>query len=123
MNPLLEILSNVPLQVKGKTISKYDFFPGMPYLSESNPDISCKDKTISWRTDCQCGNEDKKDRDKSKLPLRSPNINAIPNAEINKLKQRTVKRNLNNAGSCRLKSSTKLIIINRMQSIRNLSLS
>ena len=54
-------ISNVSLQVNGKTAissfvilpklnSKYDLILGMPYLSESNPDISCRDKTISWRT-------------------------------------------------------------------------
>ena len=80
-----QILSNVPLQVNGKTTntsfvilrklnSKYDLILGMPYLSELNPDISCKDKTINWRTVCRCRNRDKKACDKSKQPLRGPNI-------------------------------------------------
>ena len=113
-----QILSNVPLQVNGKTINtsfgilsklnkKYDLILAMPYLSEANPDISCRNKTISWRINCQCGNVIQKICDKSKQPLRGPNINVISNAEVEELKRRTLKRNVNNVRSYRNKSIGK----------------
>ena len=73
----------------------------MPYLPESNPVISCKDKTISWRTDCKCENGDKRVCDRSKQPLRDPNINIISNVGIEKWTQRSLQRNVKNTGSYR----------------------
>ena len=119
-----QTLSNVPVQVNGKTTntsfvilpklnSKYDLILGMPYLSESNPDISCKDKTIRWRSDCQCRNGDKKICDKSKQPLRDPNINVISNVEVRKLKQRSLQRKVKIQEVIVIKSSMELIILKR----------
>ena len=68
-----------------------------------------------------CGNGNKRVSDKSNQPW-GPNIIVTLDVKAEKLKKRTFKCNLNNAGSYREKVINKLIIVGRTYSIGSIKL-